>query len=394
MLLLLGISGPNGFEQPSPEADVNQERALDSIQPQKFGEAPLEPVVLITTPKPPAKIEQEAFAVRRLAPETWRQLKEAHNLSLAPRRIFFSAAIPVEVNLAPLRAAREKAVDHVQFDLGLDEPVVAEVLHRFDHGANAWSLAGKLDNNPESEFSVSIYEDAVVGSFKSSEFGTRQLRYTGAGVHRVEKVNEALMPRCAVDQDPAVPEVAIAEANQPVGGPPLDGIPPELRESFDLLDLDTGEGDSKAEGDLIDTQQSAGTVMDVMVVYSTTAKNNEGGLNPMLALINQGITDTNVAFQSSSIDLEVRLVGTSEVTYTVTAAQTALNNVRSSTDNVLDDVHALRNTYGADFVSFWTPLSDACGIASLITTLNVSQEHRAFGVCDPDCQFGVPLGGV
>lgn len=168
--------------------------------------------------------------------------------------------------------------------------------------------------------------------------------------------------------------------------PPLNAIPPRFTNQFgpDSLDENSGSGSGSSNTpDALDT----GTVFDILVVYSTAAKNNEGGTNAMLALINQGIADTNVALQSSNIDLSVRLVGTTEYAYTTTAAQTALNNIRSSTDNILDEVHDLRDDVAADFVSFWTPLSDACGIASLITTLSVGQEYRAFGVCDPDCQF-------
>lgn len=136
--------------------------------------------IFISKAKAPISPETGAFAVRRLPEEEWQALRHEHDLSIEPRRIFFSNPIPVEVHFAPLRAARNREVSRLQFDLGVGVPVTAEVIHRFDHGEEAWSLAGKLGKHPHSEFSVSVYDDAVVGTFKSPLFGTPEPEFTGS----------------------------------------------------------------------------------------------------------------------------------------------------------------------------------------------------------------------
>ena len=49
------------------------------------------------------------------------------------------------------------------------------------------------------------------------------------------------------------------------------------------------------------------------------------------------LDDTNLAFQNSQIDAQLRLVHTAEVTYTGSSATTALSALRSSTDGKMDE---------------------------------------------------------
>ena len=105
--------------------------------------------------------------------------------------------------------------------------------------------------------------------------------------------------------------------------------------------------------------------LDVLVVYTSATVANEGSLNALLALINQGVVDTNQAFQASSIDATLSLVGTEEVSYTGTDSGPMLSLLRSTTDGIMDSVHSLRDSLGADLVSLWARFPMRAGEATV-----------------------------
>lgn len=349
-----------------------------------------EPIAPISDPEPfvREKITRDTLSIATIKQEEWETIRERRDLSIAPKREFIRSSLPVRVNLQALTAAREKAFSRLLLDLGTGGTEVAEIATTYNHGTDAYSFSGRMEGVAESEFSISVYKDAVVGTFSSPDFGVRQLRFVADGIHRVDEIDPSLAPGCAHP----LTENLLANATPRSDGIsagnstefPLDGIRMENRHSFEQFEED---GANKTDGGVSTDEFDGATELDVLIAYTQATIANEGSLNATLALINQGVVDTNTAFQNSNIDAVLRLVGTTEVTYTGTGASAALNAFRSTSDGSMDEIHSLRNSLGADFVSLWIPLSDYCGIASLITTLSTSQDYRAFSVCDPDCQF-------
>lgn len=113
------------------------------------------------------------------------------------------------------------------------------------------------------------------------------------------------------------------------------------------------------------------TVVDVLVVYTQGALNNAGG-NPasMQAAIQNWVNNTNAAYNNSGIIQRIRVVHSQLTPYTEHATNmgTDLSRLRSNGDGFIDEVHALRNTYGADTVHLITRQSvgGTCGIAYLL----------------------------
>lgn len=115
-----------------------------------------------------------------------------------------------------------------------------------------------------------------------------------------------------------------------------------------------------------------GATIDVMVVYSETAATAAGSEANLLADIDLAVTDVNLSFQESGVNPRIRLVDTEKVAYTETTLTKALEDITGTTDTVLDTIHTLRTTKGADIVSFWVAgddvSDDECGLAwSLFT---------------------------
>ena len=69
------------------------------------------------------------------------------------------------------------------------------------------------------------------------------------------------------------------------------------------------------------TAAAAGdSIVDLLVVYTSTAKAREGGQAAMDALITLGFDSANQAYSNSQIAMQLRLVHTAEAAYTESGA--------------------------------------------------------------------------
>ena len=119
-------------------------------------------------------------------------------------------------------------------------------------------------------------------------------------------------------------------------------------------------------------------ILDIMVVY-TTASRNRYGVSGIESRILLAIADANTGFENSLINARLNLVHMAEVNYVETGdITTSLMALRSPTDGHMDEVHGMRNKYGADLVCLISEDSNAAGMAYLMTSLNPGFESYAF----------------
>lgn len=105
-----------------------------------------------------------------------------------------------------------------------------------------------------------------------------------------------------------------------------------------------------------------GTVIDMLVVYTATARSAAGGTAAIEARIAAAITDTNAAFANSLVDTSVNLVHTEEVAYTETGSSDIDGQrLLDPADGFLDEVHGLRDQYAADIAVLWVDALDTGG---------------------------------
>lgn len=94
-----------------------------------------------------------------------------------------------------------------------------------------------------------------------------------------------------------------------------------------------------------------GSAIDVLFVFTTSARRKLGGGAGVVASVNNAIAAANTAYQRSGVVQRLRLVGLMDVAYAETAsAETDLARLTSPDDGVMDEVHAVRNVTGADLV--------------------------------------------
>ena len=106
------------------------------------------------------------------------------------------------------------------------------------------------------------------------------------------------------------------------------------------------------------------------------------------------MANSNTAYANSGVTQRLRLVYSGEIAYTENPfdMQLDLRNLNGTSDGFMDGVHALRNTYRADFVALLTTGQDYCGIGYLMTTVSTAFASFAFNVSKWGCAMDKHAG--
>lgn len=214
-----------------------------------------------------------------------------------------------------------------------------------------WVWSGNLENDPEGSVTISVMENAVSATIHYQD-ELYQVDYAGNGVHWVRHSDPSGVPDCGTND--------------------THGI-------FSNDSLQRGS-----------SQRGTGNDIDVMVVFSTAAKNSSGGLNGMTSKINLAVTETNDAYRLSGVSQELVLVHTEEmIGYSEPSSfSQILSDLRGTSDGKMDNVHALRDQYAADCVAMICQNGQYCGIAYLMTNVSHGFESSAFSVTNYSCATG------
>lgn len=129
------------------------------------------------------------------------------------------------------------------------------------------------------------------------------------------------------------------------------------------------------------------TTIDVIVLYTTAARQNAGGQAAIETAIVGAVAQANEAHIGSGVPAEFRLVHLAETAYSELGTSTDLSRLRNTSDGFIDEVHTLRATYGADLVHLVTdPVSASyCGIGYLMTNLSTGFASSAFAITVRGC---------
>lgn len=284
------------------------------------------------------------------------QLFSATNLVGLPGAVPSTPAFRVrlaEIHLAVLaNTASSSSGSHaIQLNLFPDLNLTAN-FERLDIAyGGGWVWSGSLHNDPEGSVTISVMEKAVSATIHFQD-ELYQVDYAGNGVHWVRHSDPSGVPDCGTND--------------------THGI-------FSSESLRGGN-----------SQRGTGNDVDVMVVYSTAAKNASGGSSGMASKINLAVTETNDAYSLSGVTQRLVLVHTEEmIGYSEPSSfSQMLSDLRGTSDGDMDNVHALRNQYGADCVAMICQNGQYCGIAYLMTNVSHGFESSAFSVTNYSCATG------
>ncbi|CAG1010791.1 hypothetical protein BURK2_04112 [Burkholderiales bacterium] len=210
---------------------------------------------------------------------------------------------------------------------------------------------GSFRDNPLGQVILIVSGEVVSGNITLP--GARfHIRYVGNGLHETQEIDQRLFP--ADEPGTPVPPASTAEA------------PPPKR-----------------------TKADDGSTIDVMVAYTATARAAAGGTAAIQSLIDLAIAETNQSYANSAITQRLRLVHSVEVAYTESGdVGTDLDRV-TDVDGIIDNVHTLRDTYGADLVSLWVDNGGGyCGVGWFMDTVSPTFAPYGYNVVDRGCATG------
>lgn len=264
--------------------------------------------------------------------------------------------VSLSVNFDALRAARLREIPGLAFPLPDGSRVDGIVKRVVSRGSDEHVVIGTLGSGEDGSFLISVKGEVMVGTLRTGAGRHFSVRMGPGGGVVLSERDDAQYPSCAGGMDRA---------------PDDDGHAPV------------------AEGDEAMMSRAPGPArFDVLVVYTSAARAAVGGTAAMQALINLAVEESNTIYSNSLINAQMRLVHEEEVTYAAPDFGTALEDLTGTSDGNMDNVHTLRDTYGADLVCLFINVSSSCGLAWRMTQLRESFEDSAFSVVYWDCATG------
>ncbi|HRX86399.1 MAG TPA: right-handed parallel beta-helix repeat-containing protein [Phycisphaerae bacterium] len=228
----------------------------------------------------------------------------------------------VAVNADALDRVAPGSVCRVTAALFADATFVLTI-ERSSARLSAWT--GCVDGIAGSDVVLVERDGGVTGVIRAGARGVFEIRDLGADVHEVRQLDVQRLRGCR--RPPSVAHVAAAVR---------------------------GAGSGFCDD---------GSVVDLLVVYTADARVAAGGVAAIEGLIDLAVADANAALARSEVQTAIRLVHAQEVTYAETG-QADMDGPRlvATDDGFLDEVHELRDAYGADCVSLWVNALDTGGI--------------------------------
>jgi hypothetical protein len=328
-----------------------------------------------------------------------------------------SRTVAADTSVLPVDAA--EAAQKIELPLFDDTTVVADLAapeFRPDGGYQTWS--GTIDGD-EGSTVVFVEQDGVLSGLVTSKDATYRLRPLPDGGTQIEQMDESQFPTAYAHATPPVdggftPAVTTGDDQSHAPGTPehshAPGTPEHSHEPGTTAEEHShapgtpahshGAPPAATAGDPADAASddapvaAAATtdapVVDVLIAYSAAAKTRMGGQAGMDADIALMIEQTNQAFDTSGINAVLRLAHTAEVALNGAVDGTTLGKLANPGDGVYDELHVLRDQYGADLVALITtsPGGAYCGIAYQMTSISTSFSPYAMSVTDAGCATG------
>lgn len=271
----------------------------------------------------------------------------------APRDGFAAPVVRqrfVHIDTAPLAGLSPRGGDQLRFDLFGELAPIGVFEKREVFGAGSHSWRGKLDGIPGGYFVLTEHHGRVHAHIDTADGRVHELRYHPDGHYELLEKDVTQFAGCGTGPEHAV-KLPPVEA-------PNDAAP----------------------------RSDDGTRIDVLVLYTATARAAAGGTHAIESLIVTSVNLTNSSYGNSLVVPRLRLVHMAETDYTSSGSGgTDLSRLANTSDGIMDEAHTLRNTYGADLVALIVNSFDVCGIAYLMTSNSPGFQSLAFSVTARGC---------
>ena len=239
--------------------------------------------------------------------------------------------------------------------------VRSRFINMHSHPTGSFSYQGRLEGTVTGEISFSKYNDRTSGMIILSDGKKYMIDQTATGVF------------------------AISEA--------ADNIFSQRDNEKDFIEVEALPQPNLATTSVCDINSTcpSASVIDIMVVYTPQAATSWGGVNNTVANITQAVSNMTISMTNSGVNnVSFRLVHAAQVSYAESGNfSTDLSRLAGTSDGYMDNVHALRDQYGADLVCLviGSPTS-SCGIGYLNTSTTTYSANNGFNVSLYSCVVG------
>lgn len=240
-------------------------------------------------------------------------------------------------------------------------------------GPQRFTSVGHVEGRPGSRALFAYNEGFLHASVQDADLGAYALRTATEELSQFYQVDPALVPPCGGSPRPVLDGDALttmAKERTKVSQSPKAA-------------RDSGSGSASGnEGPSEPTMAgAAGTNVQVhlMVAYTQAVLPTMSGsarTSAILSAIDEAVAGVNTDLQASLVNARVKLVKTVETQYDETLSTSsnvqsdALTAVRQSTDGKMDELHALRDSCGADLVCLIINRSDSGGTIGIAYILD------------------------
>lgn len=285
----------------------------------------------------------------------------------------------VHLDRDALIASAMRAGSRVQFNMFDDATLLAEITHVEARSLSSFTATGRLldntlhnnnrnNNAPDISggwFVLAVEDDTVVANIWTATGEAYQIRPADDAGYRVQQLDVSAFAPCSCDE--------IHQAHQP-------GNAIAARDNHD----------NNVTGGIGDPIDPCNRVIDVLVAYTREARQVAGGEGAIRAIAHASIASSNIALSNSAVDARFRLVHLHEVDYTEDPfILTNLVYLTSQGDGHMDEIHHLRDQYGADLVSLLVGgFFGSCGMAHVMINPSPASQAQAFSVVNQSCAVG------
>ncbi|MEM7798572.1 MAG: M12 family metallo-peptidase [Chloroflexota bacterium] len=225
-------------------------------------------------------------------------------------------------------------------------------------GSTAW--IGRVIGTANGEATFVTRDGIVAGTINTGQ-ALYRIRYGGDGVHLFEELSPTYL-----------------EAGEPL-------FPPEMPSGAD-------EDHTELEHSIVvaNRELNSDPVIDLLVLYTDAAEEAMGGATGTKATIELGLLESNQGFENSRINTRFRIAHTHKVALNESdyPFNDLLIGLRADDDGMIDEIHALRDRYGADVVTMIVDRPVLCGKSYQMTAPTTAFAEYAFSVLHYSCATG------
>ncbi len=250
--------------------------------------------------------------------------------------------------------------DHISISLFDGENVIATSKHKSSEGDQDRRWIGEVAGYPGSTVAITQHQGTISGNIS---FGGQRFQ-----INRFHNEDYII---CKVDTH-----------SLPSG---CSSIPIETDTSAVTATAQTSTGSNTYESLNLVATANTETRIDLMLLYTTASRQRYGKTSLEAKLIN-AVETANQAYRNSLIPIKLKLVHMAEVDYSESSdINKTLDHLQNKTDGRMDEIHSLRDRYGADLVSLIGEKGRFCGWGNTMTTPTKSFAPFAFSVVRSDC---------